>query len=100
MLQALFQEHRAWGERHADSLLAQAAPHLNDRSANRRLRLGYVSPHFMAHAVNFFVEPILAAHDHDQFEIICYSDVTIEDETTRRLRGYCGSLANDRPSKR
>jgi protein O-GlcNAc transferase len=86
--QTLFRQHRAWGERHADPLLAQSAPHRPDRSPVRRLRVGYVSPHFMAHAVNFFVEPILAMHDHEQFEVTCYSDLAIEDETTRRLRGY------------
>jgi predicted O-linked N-acetylglucosamine transferase (SPINDLY family) len=88
--QTLFREHRAWGERHADPLLAESAPHRLDRSPARRLRVGYVSPHFMAHAVNFFVEPILAAHDREQFEVTCYSDVAIEDETTQRLRGYAG----------
>ena len=86
--QTLFREHRTWGERHADPLLAESAPHQQDRSRDRRLRVGYVSPHFMAHAVNFFVEPILAAHDREQFEVTCYSDVAIEDETTQRLRGY------------
>ncbi len=41
-----------------------------------------------AHAVNFFVEPILASHDHQQFEIFCYSDVDEPDDTTARLRTY------------
>ena len=85
---AIFAEHRAWGRRHADPLTAQAAPHTNDRSTDRRLRVGYVSPHFHAHAVNFFIEPILQAHDHQRFEIYCYADVSQPDETTARLRGF------------
>lgn len=84
----LLAEHRRWARRHADPLTAQSAPHQNDRTADRRLRVGYVSPHFLGHAVNSFVEPILAAHDHATFEIFCYSDVTHDDDTTRRLRGY------------
>ncbi len=86
--QALFDEHRAWGQRHADPHSAARPPHTNDRSPDRRLRVGYVSPHFCAHAVNFFVEPILSAHDHARFEVFCYSDVADEDDTTARLRGY------------
>ncbi len=85
---AVFEEHRAWGIRHADPLSAAAEPHTNDRSPERRLKLGYVSPHFCDHAVNFFAEPILAHHDHEAFEVFCYSDVGREDATTERLRGY------------
>jgi protein O-GlcNAc transferase len=86
----LFAEHRAWGKRWADPLTAASFPHDNDRVPDRRLRLGYVSPHFRAHAVNFFSEPILASHDHTACEVFCYSDLSPdqEDETTRRLRGY------------
>ncbi len=83
---ALFAEHRAWGMRHADPLTANAAPHANPRSPDRRLRVGYVSPFFRHHAVNFFSEPILVSHDHDRFEVFCYSDTSHEDETTARLR--------------
>lgn len=86
--QTLFDEHRVWAARHADPLTAASLPHANDRDPQRRLRIGYVSPHFLAHAVNFFVEPILAHHDAGQFEIVCYSDVVHEDDTTHRLRGH------------
>jgi predicted O-linked N-acetylglucosamine transferase (SPINDLY family) len=81
-------EHRRWGQLHADPLTAVSAPPEVDRTRGRRLRIGYVSPHFCSHAVNFFTEPILASHDHARFEIFCYSDVQLEDETTTRLRSY------------
>jgi predicted O-linked N-acetylglucosamine transferase (SPINDLY family) len=84
--QGLFEEHLAWARRHAEPLTAEAAPHGNDRSPERRLRVGYVSPHFRQHAVNYFVEPILMAHDHEQFEVYCYSSVTQPDATTARLQ--------------
>jgi predicted O-linked N-acetylglucosamine transferase (SPINDLY family) len=86
--QQVFAEHRAWGERFADPLTAASAPHANDRTPHRRLRVGYMSANFRDQAVNFFSEPILASHDHRNYEIFCYSDVAREDETTRRLRGY------------
>jgi predicted O-linked N-acetylglucosamine transferase (SPINDLY family) len=86
--ESLFREHLDWAERHANPLTTRALPHALDRSPGPRLRVGYVSPYFRAHAINFFFEPILAAHDREQFEIICYSDSAVEDETTQRLRSH------------
>lgn len=85
---SVFAEHCQWGRRHADPLTGRSLPHANDRALTRRLRVGYMSPHFFAHAVNSFVEPILASHDRAACEVFCYSDVVVKDETTARLRGY------------
>ena len=63
-------------------------PHSNDRSPDRRLRIGYVSPDFRDHAESFFTAPLLAAHDHQDFEIYCYSDVVQPDPVTTRLGSY------------
>jgi predicted O-linked N-acetylglucosamine transferase (SPINDLY family) len=82
---AVFTEHRAWAERFAEPLTHLAAPHEHNRGATRKLRLGYVSAHFRRHAVNNFSEPILVAHDHDKFEIYCYSDVASPDAVTAKL---------------
>ncbi len=86
--QQLYDEHLAWARLHAEPLTAVAAPHTNVRDADRRLRVGYVSPHFKHHAVNFFSEPMLASHDHERFEVFCYSNLVTPDETTSRLQGY------------
>ena len=43
---AIGAEHRRWNELHARPLAALALPHANERSANRRLKIGYVSPNF------------------------------------------------------
>ncbi|REK05447.1 MAG: tetratricopeptide repeat protein [Planctomycetota bacterium] len=83
--QALFEEHLEWARRHAEPLTAVAAPHANDPTPTRRLRLGYVSPYFREHAVNFFSEPLITSHDHDQFAVFCYSDVRVPDAATRRI---------------
>ena len=82
----IFQEHLNWARRHAEPLTASAASHGNNRSPDRRLRIGYVSPYFRDHAVNFFSEPMIAAHDHKDFEIFCYSDAAIVDAVTERFR--------------
>jgi protein O-GlcNAc transferase len=82
---ALFAEHRRWAELHAR--VTPASVHDNDRTADRRLRLGYVSPDFYHHAVAHFVEPIFQHHDPQQVEIYCYAEVIADDAVTSRFRG-------------
>jgi predicted O-linked N-acetylglucosamine transferase (SPINDLY family) len=81
----LFQEHLEWARRNAEPLTEIAAPYDNDATPDRKLKVGYVSPHFYQHAVNLFVEPILLAHDHRNFEIFCYASVARPDAVTARL---------------
>ena len=83
---ALFEEHREWARRFEAPVLAAAKPLESDRDPERRLRIGYVSRDFRTHSVSFFIEPILRAHDRTRFEIYCYADEIVPDETTRRLR--------------
>jgi protein O-GlcNAc transferase len=98
-------EHLEWGRVLADPHTAAAPPHTNDRTPQRRLRLGYVSAHFWGHAVNFFTEPILASHDHAAFEVFCYYNRGSSDETTAQLRKYAdgwreiNALGDDRISQ-
>jgi predicted O-linked N-acetylglucosamine transferase (SPINDLY family) len=78
--------HLEWDARHA-ARLADATPrHSGTRDPGRRLRIGYVSPDFYRHPVATFVEPLLASHDAQRFEVICYSNVTRSDDVTERLR--------------
>ena len=58
-----------------------------DRSADRVLRVGYVSPDLRAHPVGFFFEPVLAHHDRGQVFPICYSSGA-PDGVTQRLRSH------------
>jgi predicted O-linked N-acetylglucosamine transferase (SPINDLY family) len=63
-------------------------PHPNDRSTDRRLRVGYVSPDFRSHVVGRNLLPLFQEHDHQRFEILCYADTRRPDELTNRFRGY------------
>ncbi|HET7540000.1 MAG TPA: tetratricopeptide repeat protein [Polyangiaceae bacterium] len=81
-------EARAWNARHARALAAQAEPPANERSPERRLRIGYVSPDFQSHVQSLFTIPLLQNHDHRQFEIHCYSSVTTPTAQTERIRSY------------
>jgi predicted O-linked N-acetylglucosamine transferase (SPINDLY family) len=83
---AILEEHRLWSRRYAEPLAHLIQPHTNERSPERRLRIGYVSPDFRDHAQSRFTAPLFSAHDHHAFEIICYSDVSRPDAITARLR--------------
>lgn len=82
--QELFEEALRWSRRHAQP---PSARHRNNRSHDRRLRVGYVSPDFCDHAIGRFMEPTLEHHNRASFEILCYSDVSRPDAHTHRLRG-------------
>jgi predicted O-linked N-acetylglucosamine transferase (SPINDLY family) len=78
-------EHAAWG-RALEAAIPGAGGHDNDRSPDRRLRIGYVSPDFRGHAIGHNLLPLFRQHDHSQFEIHCYSDTRRPDEVTASLR--------------
>jgi len=84
----LWEEHARWNEKYARRLARSPGGHDNDRSMDRRLRIGYVSPDFRDHPVGRFLLPLLANHDHGGFEIVGYSDVRRRDAMTDVLRGY------------
>lgn len=80
------EEHRRWNERCAQPLAKSIKPLANDRSPDRRLRIGYVSPDFRRHPVGRFLLPILESHDHAGFEISCYASVQRPEDLTDQCR--------------
>jgi predicted O-linked N-acetylglucosamine transferase (SPINDLY family) len=91
---AIAEEARRWDAQHGAPLRGEIRPWPNDRDPARRLRIGYVSPNFRDHAEGFFTAPLLAAHDHAQFEIHCYASVARPDALTARLRS-CADVWRD-----
>ena len=69
--------------------LLRNRPLIRDKDPERRLRIGYVSPDFHNHAVNYFFEPLLKLHNRQKFEIFAYSNNQIDDAVTARLKGEC-----------
>jgi len=85
----MYEAHRAWDKIQGAAGRAQAFPHSRDKQrADKRLRIGYVSPDFNDHAVSFFLEPILKTHDRRQVEVFCYAEVKNPDAVTRRLQAH------------
>ncbi|HET6324153.1 MAG TPA: tetratricopeptide repeat protein [Planctomycetaceae bacterium] len=85
---AILGENLGWHAAHAAGLRGESARHLNDRDPDRRLRIGYVGADFRDHCQSLFTIPLLSRHDHEQFEIVCYANLTRPDAVTQRIRQY------------
>ena len=80
----LFRAHREWDARHGRS--ARPASYPNDRTAGRRLKIGYVSGDFCVHPVASFLAPLLNQHDRKQVEVFCYAEVQSLDRITENFQ--------------
>jgi protein O-GlcNAc transferase len=83
----LLEVAREWNRCHGQSRSKAVQPLRNDSDPDRPLRIGYVSSDFRRHSVSYFITPLLEAHNRDDFQIFCYSNVKEPDETTRYIRG-------------
>ena len=92
-LASLFQEHKKFGDKfesftakmYENPMVTQAKLAQRAR-ADHKPRIGYVSPDFYGHAVGQFIEPILATHDKNKFDVFCYSDNFHTDDSTARMK--------------
>ena len=82
----LLAESVRWDRVHGAAGRAKMFHHRPSAAHDRRLRIGYVSPDFLRHAVSYFFEPVLLGHDRDRFEICCYAEVAQPDDVTKRLQ--------------
>lgn len=90
----IFMEHLRFAEHYEKPLFSSIVTHINDRIPSRKLKIGYLSPDFRRHSVAYFIEPVLLAHSHEEFEICCYSDVLVPDDVTRRIQGFVDQWKN------
>ena len=57
-------------------------------SSEGKMRIGYLSSDFRNHSVAYFFQPIIEHYNRDQFEVFCFSNSDIEDETTQFIREH------------
>ena len=69
-----------------DAVAAASLP--NSAIPKRRLRIGYVSADLRNHAMASFIEAMLAWHDAQRFELVCYDGTPHTDAVSARLREY------------
>ncbi len=60
--------------------------HRNDRTPDRKIKLGYVSADFRNHSAGLSFRSILLNHDTSQFDVTCYSGTLVEDDITESFR--------------
>jgi len=84
--QTILAEHRKWASNYAEPLAQQIHPHDNDRTPDRRLRIGFLSPDFRAHPVGRLLPPLFSNLDRRRSEIIGYSNVRAADAVTDQLK--------------
>jgi predicted O-linked N-acetylglucosamine transferase (SPINDLY family) len=85
--QQVLQEHRAWAERYARPLHESVdQTYANPRDPEKRLRIGYISADFREHAMAHFLLPLLAAHDQERFDIVCFDDTLKSDSVSSQFR--------------
>ena len=84
----IFDAYRDWDRAHAAPLRPAAPSYLGSRDPDRPLRIGYVSPDFRYHAVSFFIEQLIAAHDQARYEVTCYAEVANPDAVTDRFKRH------------
>lgn len=79
----VYAEHRRWATLHAPACPARPPC----RASQGKIRIGYVSADFYRHPVGWFLQPVLASHNTDEFEIHCYSTGLKTDSLTDEFRG-------------
>lgn len=84
--EGVFAEHCEFGRVVCDA--SDPRPHANVPDPERKLRIGYVSGDLRVHSVAFFIEPVLARHNHGEFEISCYYNFPRSDAVTERLKNH------------
>lgn len=82
----IYNESIKWDQQHAKTLLKKEPVYHNKKEKERKLRIGYVSPDFRTHSVACFFEPLLKAHNQENVEVYCYSNVLTPDNVTERLK--------------
>ena len=56
---------------------------------NKKLKIAFVSADFMAHAVSFFIIPLLKNIDRSSYAICAYSDTKVHDGITEKVKQEC-----------
>jgi protein O-GlcNAc transferase len=95
--QPILDECVLWNHRFAAPLYPMERLQQLGIAANRRLKVGYVSPDFRDHCQSLFTVPLFSHHDHSAFEVFCYSSVARPDEYTRRIASYTDVWRDVRP---
>lgn len=86
--QSNYQLTRLWANKAKLNSQAGNKP-LRDINPQRKLKLGFVSADFCAHAASFFVKPLFRGLNKKQFHLTAYSTAPKTDAVTSQIRDLC-----------
>jgi len=89
----VFNEHAKWGEAF-QALYKCCTSWGNSRTADRPLRIGYISADFFTHSVSYFIELPLRLGDKSRVFNVCYSNVARTDSRTQTFRKLAHKWVN------
>ena len=83
--ESIAREHREFGARFA-AILPRVFTAARDPA--KRLRVAFLSPDLRGHSVAFFLRPLLAHLNREEFEIVLYHESALEDTFSAALRAH------------
>jgi len=81
----IYRKHALWSDIFETPLIQERKAPANSPIPERPLCIGYLSCDYKNHPVAFFIEPILASHNRQNFTIFCYSNCDSPDMITAQL---------------
>jgi predicted O-linked N-acetylglucosamine transferase (SPINDLY family) len=93
-LEELATAHEEYQQRHAAPLRSQWRDHPQDRTPDRPLRLGFLSPDFRCHPVAYFLIRVLEHLDPAGYAKFCYYDRRTQDRLTARFAAAATTWRN------
>ena len=84
----IFKFYKLYDKKLIASKKTYLKPILNSKKQKSKLKIGYVSPDFKKHSIKGFLEPVLSNHNHDQFEIYAFAELSEEDPVTQQYKSY------------
>jgi len=90
----IYEQHLKWGNEmivNCDYIFSHSF-----KKQRGRIRVGYVSADFREHSVAYFILPVFKHHNHNQFKIFLYANITRIDHMTEKIRQHCHVFRNIR----
>lgn len=84
--ESIFASHLEWAECLDKNLHGKKFTHIPADDPEKKLRIGYVSGDFCSHPAGHLLRGVLQEHDHEKFEIHCFSASSFSDNLTNTLR--------------
>ena len=82
----LFEKHYLWGIEAKYSNDLETTYKITKSIGEEKLNIGFVSGDFRSHSVSYFLSPFFYNYDRKYFQIHCYSNSNISDQTTKKFR--------------